>query len=566
VQDIPNSVIYGTAGAYAPQQSLAALQYGPGYNSTYIYNNRLQPCWIYITSATALAPSTPCTSTASAATGLDLKYNYNLGVGDNGNVIGITNNRDTTRSQQFTYDQVNRIVQGESTSIYSSSPAHCWGEAYVYDNQSTGSGEFGNLTNINVASTAYNGCTQESLSIAATSSNQVSGFNYDQVGNTITDGHNTYAYDAESEIKSASGVNYTYDGDGNRIEKNTIKLYWYGAGSTILNESDTSGNITDEFIFFGAKRLAHRMPESNSLTYYAQDMLGTNVVILPSTLGNPCYDADYYPFGGEREYTSTCAENYKFEGKKRDQETGNDDFGARYYASWVGRWESPDWSSTPEAVPYANLTNPQTLNLYDMVSDNPETFADLDGHLGGLGEPVVEPQTAGGDCQNSQGSCKKSSSQPQQNAGTAQSQTPQPQQTSNSSAGLLALPLLARAGAGALEGGEAGGAAGTVEPGGGNLVGAIAGTVLGATVAALAPNIYTKTKDALSDVGTHLSTAIDHLGKLNGPDQNPNPRQGWKDTVRKSADNIDKQANKISNKSLANAAHYTADLLRGLVN
>jgi hypothetical protein len=31
-------------------------------------------------------------------------------------------------------------------------------------------------------------------------------------------------------------------------------------------------------------------------------------------------------------------------------------------------------------VPYANLTNPQTLNLYAIVSDNPETFADLDGH------------------------------------------------------------------------------------------------------------------------------------------------------------------------------------------
>ena len=54
-------------------------------------------------------------------------------------------------------------------------------------------------------------------------------------------------------------------------------------------------------------------------------MLGTARVILPSTAGSPCYDGDFYPFGGEREYTSTCAENYKFEGKKRDQETGNDD-------------------------------------------------------------------------------------------------------------------------------------------------------------------------------------------------------------------------------------------------
>ena len=43
-------------------------------------------------------------------------------------------------------------------------------------------------------------------------------------------------------------------------------------------------------------------------------------------------------------------------------------------------YQSNVFSSTPSPVPYANLTNPQTLNLYAMVSDNPESFADLDGH------------------------------------------------------------------------------------------------------------------------------------------------------------------------------------------
>ncbi len=104
-----------------------------------------------------------------------------------------------------------------------------------------------------------------------------------------------------------------------------------------------------------------------------------NSVIVDGT-GAPCYGADFTPFGSERQFNNTCVPNYKFESKERDSETGNDDFGARYYASWVGRWESPDWSSTPAPVPYANLTNPQTLNLYMMATDDPETFADLDGH------------------------------------------------------------------------------------------------------------------------------------------------------------------------------------------
>jgi RHS repeat-associated protein len=97
--------------------------------------------------------------------------------------------------------------------------------------------------------------------------------------------------------------------------------------------------------------------------------------------GTVCYDADFTPFGGERAITNTCPQNnYKFEGKERDTETGNDDFGARYYSNRLGRWLSSDWSAIPVAIPYANLTNPQTLNLYAMVADDPESFADLDGH------------------------------------------------------------------------------------------------------------------------------------------------------------------------------------------
>jgi len=93
-------------------------------------------------------------------------------------------------------------------------------------------------------------------------------------------------------------------------------------------------------------------------------------------------NADFTPFGAERTYTNTCTQNaYKFEGKERDAETQNDDFGARYYTWRFGRWLSSDWSALPVAVPYANLTNPQTLNLYSMVADDPESFADLDGHV-----------------------------------------------------------------------------------------------------------------------------------------------------------------------------------------
>jgi hypothetical protein len=41
---------------------------------------------------------------------------------------------------------------------------------------------------------------------------------------------------------------------------------------------------------------------------------------------------------------------------------------------------SPDWADKPEAVPYSHLDDPQSLNLYDYVGNNPLSRADADGH------------------------------------------------------------------------------------------------------------------------------------------------------------------------------------------
>jgi len=70
----------------------------------------------------------------------------------------------------------------------------------------------------------------------------------------------------------------------------------------------------------------------------------------------------------------------RYTGKERDTESGNDYFGARYYASSMGRWLSPDWSAKVMPVPYAKLDNPQSLNLYSYVWNNPLSRNDPDGH------------------------------------------------------------------------------------------------------------------------------------------------------------------------------------------
>ena len=94
----------------------------------------------------------------------------------------------------------------------------------------------------------------------------------------------------------------------------------------------------------------------------------------------PCYDADFYPFGRESTvYTNTCPQNYKFTGKERD-ETSLDNLGARYHSSQYGRFMTPDWATKPKAVPYADFSDPRSLNLYSYVRNNPLLKEDLDGH------------------------------------------------------------------------------------------------------------------------------------------------------------------------------------------
>jgi RHS repeat-associated protein len=70
-----------------------------------------------------------------------------------------------------------------------------------------------------------------------------------------------------------------------------------------------------------------------------------------------------------------CAFAYKFTGKERDTESGLDYFGARYYASSMGRFMSPD----PSGLYYADQTNPQSFNLYAYALNNPLKFIDPTG-------------------------------------------------------------------------------------------------------------------------------------------------------------------------------------------
>ena len=68
-----------------------------------------------------------------------------------------------------------------------------------------------------------------------------------------------------------------------------------------------------------------------------------------------------------------CASRYT--GKERDTESGLDNFLARYYGSSMSRFMSPD-----EPFVGQDFSDPQSLNLYSYVQNNPLSNTDPDGH------------------------------------------------------------------------------------------------------------------------------------------------------------------------------------------
>lgn len=353
-KDVNSGISYATSATYAAFGGLMSMNLGAQPISiSDSYNSRLQPV--------TLAAST------AAATIMSLTYDFHFGTGDNGNVFQIVNNRVTTRTQNFSYDGLNRIQQASTASSN-------WGEQYTID-------AWGNLTNIGTVSGKNPG---ETLNCATTAvKNQLNTcYSYDAAGNMIQNGSATYTYDGENRLVTTAGYTYTYDGDGNRVKKangSAGTLYWRGPGGDPIAESSLTGTMLEEYIFVSGKRVARRDVSTNTVHYYLSDHLGSTSLIT-SAVGVIQEESDYYPYGGEIAITNGDPNNYKFTGKERDSESGLDNFGARFDASSIGRFMTPDWAAKPVTVPYANFGNPQSLNLYSYVENNPTTLGDPDGH------------------------------------------------------------------------------------------------------------------------------------------------------------------------------------------
>jgi uncharacterized protein RhaS with RHS repeats len=136
-------------------------------------------------------------------------------------------------------------------------------------------------------------------------------YGYDAAGNMTYDATASlsYTFDQENRLTGAYGYTYTYDGDGNRVRKSngsTGTLYWYMTPG-IVAETDLAGTPTSEYVFFDGERVARGdgVNGAGGVFYYFSDHLKTASVITDAA-GNIKTESDYYPWGGELQFTSGC--------------------------------------------------------------------------------------------------------------------------------------------------------------------------------------------------------------------------------------------------------------------
>jgi len=112
---------------------------------------------------------------------------------------------------------------------------------------------------------------------------------------------------------------------------------------------------------------------AQQVEYYHLDVLGS-VRAVTDANGEILTRHDYEPYGEEWEGEES-KDTRRFTGKERDDESGLDYFGARYYSAPVARFTSVDpvytWSE--------NLTDPERWNRYAYARNNPLRYVDPDG-------------------------------------------------------------------------------------------------------------------------------------------------------------------------------------------
>jgi len=152
------------------------------------------------------------------------------------------------------------------------------------------------------------------------------------------------------------------------------------AARPLLDPPPVTEIVTKTYYYAGASLIAMRAEgdgtTGNTLYYLHSDHLGSTSLTTDAN-GNKVAELRYYPYGQTRYSWNTTPTSHRFTGQISDEDsTGLYFYNARYYDVTIGRFISVD-TIVPEAG------NPQALNRYSFVANNPLKYIDPSGHCWG---------------------------------------------------------------------------------------------------------------------------------------------------------------------------------------
>jgi RHS repeat-associated protein len=292
-----------------------------------------------------------------------------------GNITRIDRVGYGVQSECLGYDHLNRLDDAftSTDNCATLNASGGYNRDYLYD-------PIGNLTLKSGPGTLTYAQTGNAGPHAVTSTSAGDTFTYDANGNmTIRNLNNqpsqTLNYTPQQRLESITDTNgtvtYSYDTNGIRILANngTETTFTLGGIYERTVDNTTQAVVSETYYYSGPGGLA-AMNVNGDLQYLFQDQLeGTAATWTPSTdTKNAQW---YYPYGQIRN-GGTLDTDIGYTGQRNDP-TGLMYYNARYYDPYTGRFTQPD-----TIIP--NPTNPQDLNRYSYVGNNPINYNDPTGH------------------------------------------------------------------------------------------------------------------------------------------------------------------------------------------
>ena len=167
-------------------------------------------------------------------------------------------------------------------------------------------------------------------------------------------------------MSGGASASFVYDGDGKRVKAT------FGVSTTVYVGSyyEQTGGVIRKYYYANGQRVAMR--EGATLYYLLTDHLGSTAITADSN-GDKKAELRYKAWGENRYTDGATPTTYRFTGQRLDESTGLMYYGARYYDPALGRFIGAD-TIVPEPG------NPQDLNRYAYVRNNPLKYTDPSGH------------------------------------------------------------------------------------------------------------------------------------------------------------------------------------------